>query len=298
MQGGIVKWLFRLLYGAGFAVVCYLLFSLFFDTPIEYELKKSTQRLTSRYEELSRSFDTLQNVMDNIDERDRSIYKIIFEAEPYRDSVEDRQTISVEELSQYSNHELGKMFNQRMSSVSQRVIAQRTRMVMQLEQVDASREQINRIPAIQPIDNKDLTLLAASFGQRIHPFYKSKHMHKGVDYAVPIGTAVFATADGVVQQIETRGQSSGLGLTIDHGQYKTFYGNLDRVLARPGARVIRGDIIAFTGNSGLSYAPHLHYEVRLNGQSVDPLPFFFAELDMRRAAKMRRVASIAMQSFD
>lgn len=279
-------------------MVCYLLFSLFFDTPIEYELKKSTQRLTSRYAQLNASFDSLQAVMSNVDERDRSIYKIIFEAEPYRDSVDERTIISYESLDKLSNSELGQIFDDRMSSVSQRVIAQRSRMVTQLQQVDASREQINRVPSIQPIDNKELTLLAASYGQRIHPFYKSRHMHKGVDYAVPIGTAVFATADGTVQQIETRGQSSGLSLTIDHGQYDTFYANLDRILVRPGARVVRGDIVAFTGNSGLSYAPHLHYEVRLRDHSVDPLPFFFAELDMRQAAKMRRVASIAMQSFD
>lgn len=295
---GLIKWIFRLLYGAGFAVACYLLFSLFLDTPIEYELKKSTQRLSSRLSELSANFDTLQTVMGNIDERDRSIYKIIFEAEPYRDSVEDRAVISAEELSQYSNAELGKMFEERMSSVMQRGLGQHFRMTTQLLQVDSLRDQINHIPSIQPIDNKDLTLLAASYGQRIHPFYKSKHMHKGVDYSVPIGTAVFATADGVVQQIETKGQSSGLSLTLDHGQYDTFYGNLDRILARPGARVVRGDIIAFTGNSGLSYAPHLHYEVRLHGESIDPLPFFFAELGIRQAAKMRRVASIAMQSFD
>lgn len=279
-------------------MVCYLLFSLFFDTPIEYELKKSTQRLTSRYAQLNASLDSLQAVMSNVDERDRSIYKIIFEAEPYRDSVDERTIISYESLDKLSNSELGQIFDDRMSSVSQRVIAQRSRMVTQLQQVDASREQINRVPSIQPIDNKELTLLAASYGQRIHPFYKSRHMHKGVDYAVPIGTAVFATADGTVQQIETRGQSSGLSLTIDHGQYDTFYANLDRILVRPGARVVRGDIVAFTGNSGLSYAPHLHYEVRLRDHSVDPLPFFFAELDMRQAAKMRRVASIAMQSFD
>lgn len=295
---GLIKWLFRILYAVGFTVLYYLLFSLFLDTPIEYELKKSTNRLANRYEELNASFDSISSVIDNISARDKSIYKIVFEAEPYRDSVEEREIITLNDLEKLSNSDLGDIFNRKLSSVSQRVLAQNIRMETQLEQIDNNRRKFNHTPAIQPIDNKNLTLFAASYGDKIHPFYKSKHFHKGVDFAVPIGTAVFATADGIVQKIETRGQSSGLSININHGQYKTFYANLDKVLVKPGSRVVRGDIIAFSGNTGLSYAPHLHYEITLNGKSIDPLPYFFAELDMNDAAKMRRIAGVAMQSFD
>lgn len=294
----LIKWIFRILYAVGFTVLYYLLFSIFFDTPIEYELKKNTQRLANRYDELSVSFDTINLVIQNIDERDKSIYKIIFEAEPYRDSVEERKIITPYDLEKLSNSDIGDIFNRKLSSVSQRVLAQNIRMDTQIEQINNHRVKFNHTPAIQPIDNKNLTLFAASYGDRIHPFYKSKHFHKGVDFAVPVGTAVFATADGVVESIETKGQSLGLSIKLNHGEYKTLYANLDKVLAKPGSRVVRGDIIAFSGNSGLSYAPHLHYEVILNSKSVDPLPYFFAELDMNAAAKMRRIAAVAMQSFD
>ncbi|MEF9950469.1 MAG: M23 family metallopeptidase, partial [Mucinivorans sp.] len=117
--------------------------------------------------------------------------------------------------------------------------------------------------------------------------------------SVPVGTAVFATADGYVDRIENNGQSSGLSLQIQHSKrYETLYANLDKILVEPGRRVVRGDVIAFTGNSGLSFAPHLHYEVRQNGVAVNPLPFFFAELSIGQKAKMKRVASVGMQSFD
>lgn len=290
----------RAFYGVGFAVIYYLLFSLFFDTPIEYSLKKSTSQLKNQYSELLARFDTLQNVYENVNERDKNIYKILFEAEPYTDtSSTTRRELQVEELSLLSNADLSEHFDESLSRLEQRVVGQSTRMEIQKEYMLMSADDINHIPSIQPVDNKGLTLLTASYGNLIHPFYKSSHLHKGVDYSVPLGTAIFATADGVVESIESKGQSTGLSLKIRHStKYQTLYANLDKILVQAGARVVRGDIIAFSGNSGLSFAPHLHYEVRQNGQAVNPLPFFFAELSIGGKAKMKRVASVGMQSFD
>lgn len=294
-----IKWAMRALYGIGFAVVYYLLFSLFFDTPIEHELKQSTKRLTSRYAELNASFDTLQNILSGVEQRDKGVYRMIFEAEPYAEHLDIQQSALHNELQNISNVELGKRFDESLSKFSQRVWAQNHRMDAQRGYISSNIDLANRIPSIQPVDNKDLTLLTASFGKRIHPFYKSMHQHNGVDYSVPVGTAIFATADGTIERIETNGQSSGLTVTINHGYgYKTTYGHLDKVLVPPGKAVMRGDVIAFSGNSGLSYAPHLHYGIQYRGNSVDPLSFFFAELNVTKSAKMKQIASVAMQSFD
>lgn len=295
-----IKWLLRTLYAIIFAVLYYLLFSLFFDTPIEHELKQSTNGLTDRYNALVSRFDTLHRVYENVIERDKSVYKILFEAEPYTQGVgETTRGLTTADLDQMSNHELGEMFDKGISRLSQRVVSQSIRMDTQMEYVSISADEINNIPSIQPIDNKGLTLLTASYGNLIHPFYKSPHPHRGVDYSLPVGTAIFATADGVVERIESKGQSTGLSLTIKHSnRYQTIYSHLDKVLIAPGRSVVRGDIIAFSGNSGLSFAPHLHYEVHQNGVAVNPLPFFFAELDIKQKSKMRSVASVGMQSFD
>lgn len=289
-----------MLYGVFFAVVYYILFSLFFDTPIEYTLKKSTYQLQSRYQALSSRFDSLQMAYNNVSERDKNIYKLLFESEPYTDTSNvARRELQVEQLSTMSNAELSRRFDESLSRLEQHVVGQNSRMKLQKEYMASTSDEINRIPSIQPIDNKGLTLLTASFGKLIHPFYKSSHQHRGVDYSVPVGTAVFATADGYVDRIENNGQSSGLSLQIQHSKrYETLYANLDKILVEPGRRVVRGDVIAFTGNSGLSFAPHLHYEVRQNGVAVNPLPFFFAELSIGQKAKMKRVASVGMQSFD
>ncbi len=294
----IRKWLYRMVYSVAFVALYYMVFAYFFDTPIEHEVKKSTNQLTSRYNELVASLDSMNRVVNNIKERDSSIFEIVFEAKPYVDTTGRGRHLSAEHLENLSNIELSEMFDSRLRNVDSLVASQNSLMYAQLHLVDSLQNEMNRIPAIQPTYNPDLVLLAASYGNRIHPFYKTRHFHKGVDYAVPVGTAVFATADGVVEKIETKGKTSGLGIMIHHGKYKTFYGNLDKVLVKTGRKVMKGDIIAFSGDSGMSYAPHLHYEVLLDGVQVNPLPYFFGELDIYEIEKMRNIASVAMQSFD
>ena len=157
----------------------------------------------------------------------------------------------------------------------------------------------NRIPAIQPIINKQLTLLTTSYGMRINPFQKVLRSHQGVDYAIPEGSRVFATADGTVKEVSLRNSTSGQTVVIDHGGgYETLYSHLGRIGVRRGQRVRRGDIIALSGNSGLSLAPHLHYEVRCNGMRVDPIHYFFMELSPDDYQRMMRIARSGMQSFD
>ncbi|WP_298064178.1 M23 family metallopeptidase [uncultured Rikenella sp.] len=297
----LVKWVFRFFSGIAVAVAYFIVFSIFFDTPIEYELKRSTDRIEREYRKLERRYDTLQQILDNVAERDRSVYKILFESEPVMQSDGDRQRQAVfrEKLEGMTNLELGTYFDRGLGMLYQKVSNYAAMARGQQERVEKDVAGALSIPAIQPVDNRQLTLLTASFGERVHPFFKTMTQHNGVDYSVPVGTAVFATADGTVRSLQTRGQTSGLSLVIDHGNgYETAYSHLDKVVVRPGQRVSRGDIIAFSGNSGLSFAPHLHYEVRYRGTAVDPVNYFFMELDMPRMRRLREISRMGMQSFD
>ena len=123
--------------------------------------------------------------------------------------------------------------------------------------------------------------------------------HNGVDFDLPEGSRVFATADGTVTEATRRNSSTGLTVTIDHGNgYQTRYGHLSKTSVKRGQKVNRGDIIALSGNSGLSLAPHLHYEVIYNGQPVDPVNYFFMELSPAEYHRLIRIAQSGMQSFD
>ena len=158
---------------------------------------------------------------------------------------------------------------------------------------------VDCIPSIQPVNNKQLTLLAAGKKPLINPFHRTMREHHGVDYLIPEGTPVFATADGEVQSLSEKNTTHGKAITLDHGNgYQTSYSHLLDIRVKKGQKVKRGDIIALSGNSGLSFAPHLHYEVIYNSMRVDPVHYFFMELNAEEYQRMIRIALSSMQSFD
>jgi murein DD-endopeptidase MepM/ murein hydrolase activator NlpD len=154
------------------------------------------------------------------------------------------------------------------------------------------------IPAIQPISNKQLLALASGFGWRTHPIYKVKKMHTGIDFAASIGTPIYATADGTVAEVSVKFSGYGKMVEVDHGfGYRTRYAHMHEFAVRSGQNVKRGDLIGYVGNTGLSTAPHLHYEVLINGSQVDPVHYFYNDLTAGEYEKVLELASIENQSL-
>ena len=286
---------------AGVAVLYYLGFSLFFDTPLEYEMKHSTDALRREYEALTQRYDSLALILDNLAERDRSVFRTLFESDPYDfDAESERGRISdYEAIVGRTTRQLKAELRERTDRLEKRLDELNATYERLQAGVDAAGDGHDRIPSIQPVINKRLTLLTASYGMRFHPFYKTLQSHQGVDYTVPEGTRVFATADGVVRDVALRNSTSGQTVVIDHGNgYETSYSHLSKIHVRKGQSVRRGDIIARSGDTGLSLAPHLHYEVRFGGMRVDPIHYFFMELTPGEYQRLMRIAQSGMQSFD
>ena len=257
----------------GMAVLYYVGFSVFFDTPFEYQMKHSTDRLRREYEALSARYDSLSTVLGNLSERDRNVFRILFESEPYDfDSEhEQRQSSTYEKIVGRSTRQLKRELRERVSEMERQLETLNASYLELQARIDTAGRRCDNIPSIQPVINKQLTLLTASYGMRIHPFYKTLQSHQGVDYTIPEGSRVFATADGVVRDAAQRNSTQGQTVVIDHGNgYETSYSHLSKINVRKGQTVRRGDIIALSGDTGLSLAPHLHYEVRLDGMRVDP----------------------------
>ena len=127
-----------------------------------------------------------------------------------------------------------------------------------------------RIPSIRPVD---IGWLSSRFGLRKDPFTNQQTFHRGIDFSVRLGTPVRVTGDGVVVAVQ---KQRGLGrvVKVDHGDgVMTVYAHLDKALVKKGDQVQRGKVIAKSGNSGRSTAPHLHYEIRIGGRSVNPLSY-------------------------
>lgn len=285
----------------GLAVTYYFAFSLFFDTPTEYAAKHSTDRLRAEYDVLSARYDSISRVVDNVVARDRNVFNILFEADPYDMGGENDagRWARYESLLGQPTEMLARTFNERLGALDKNIAALTESYAKLEEKIESAGERRDYIPAIQPVINDELTLLTASYGMRIQPFFKTLASHQGVDYTVPEGTRIFATADGRVSDVATRNTTSGQTVVIDHGNgYQTSYSHLSKVYVRKGATVRRGDIIALSGNTGLSLAPHLHYEVRYNGMRVDPIHYFFMELSPDQYRRIMQIAQSGMQSFD
>ena len=153
-------------------------------------------------------------------------------------------------------------------------------------------------PAIQPISNKTLTHLHATFGERRHPVLGYVRDHKGLDFTADVGTPVYATGDGVVKSAYFS-DSFGNVIFIDHNfGYETRYAHLSKFNVRRGERIKRGDIIGFVGNTGLSRGPHLHYEVLYNGLQINPINFFQRDLSNKEYEKLVEEGSKYRESLD
>jgi murein DD-endopeptidase MepM/ murein hydrolase activator NlpD len=292
---------FHVLVWFGAAILYYVGFSLFFDTPVEYELKHSTDQLRDEYTRLEARYDSLRTVMENVSERDRNVFNILFESDPYDfdTEYETKRLATYESLLDKSDRQIILELKEKVRQ-SEATLTKLNESYLELQRLlDTVGDGRNRIPAIQPVINQQLTLLTASYGMRIHPFYKTLQSHQGVDYTIPEGSRVFATADGVVRDAAQRNSTQGQTVVIDHGNgYETSYSHLSKINVRKGQTVRRGDIIALSGDTGLSLAPHLHYEVRLDGMRVDPIHYFFMELTPTEYQRLMRIAQTGMQSFD
>ena len=291
---------FQILVWFGAAMLYYLVISIFFDTPVEYELRHSTDRMRSEYEQLEARYDSLQTVMQNVVDRDRNVFALLFESTPYDfdSEYEAKRLSSLEAILDKSDRALNIEFRERLNQMEKELAKLEETYVELQAKIDRVGEGKNHIPAIQPVINQQLTLLTASYGMRIHPFYRTLQSHQGVDYTVPEGSRVFATADGRVKEIAER-STAGRTIVIDHGNgYETSYSHLMAINVQKGEEVRRGDIIGLSGNTGLSLAPHLHYEVRHNGMRVDPIHYFFMELSPEQYQRLMHIAQSGMQSFD
>lgn len=297
----IIRLTIQLFAWAGVALLYYFGFSLLFDTPAEHRMRLSTDKLREEYEAMSQRYDSLEMILDNITARDQSVFRSLFEANPYdmeSEQSEERLALYEQNITK-SKRELAADLRYEIDVMQKKAADLEASWRRIKELGDEMGDKSRNIPSIQPVLNKQLTLLTAGYGTIMNPFYRTLRSHQGVDYAMAEGSSVFATADGTVREVSDKNSTMGKTIVIDHGNgYRTSYSHLLSTLVRRGQKVQRGDVIALSGNSGLSLAPHLHYEVRYNDLRVDPIHYFFMELSPDEYQRIVRIAQSGMQSFD
>ena len=257
------------------------------------DLRSENARLQSQYAVLSHRLDEAMGVMEDIRERDDNLYRVMFMAEPVSNDIRNVNYASTNRYEAYEdmdNAELVIATTQKMDQLSRQLYIQSKSFDEVVDFYRNHEDMLVHLPAIQPVANKDLKRTASGYGYRIHPIYQTRIFHKGMDFACDIGTPVYATADGVVKNARYE-RGYGYIVTIDHGYgYETRYAHLKSMNVKRGQHVVRGETIALSGNSGRSTGPHVHYEVLLRGNPVNPAYYYFMDLDAEQYDEMIRLA--------
>jgi len=284
------------------SIAYYVAYSFFFDTPQERGLRRENQELLVQLELFNKKFDHITTVLEDIQQRDDNIYRTIFEAEPIPSTYRQAGFGGVEryaELEGLSNSEIVIETAKRLDKISKQIYIQSKSFDEVIGLAKRKEEMIACVPAIQPISNKDLKRVASPFGVRMHPFYKVLKMHTGMDFTAPTGTEIYATGDGEVSAVIHSARGYGNTVIIDHGfGYKTLYAHQSQTLVKRGQKVKRGEVIGLVGNTGMSMAPHLHYEVRKNDEPINPINFYFNDLTPEEYDKIIELAAQSGQSLD
>lgn len=284
-----------------FSFVIIALAYTFLDSPKEKQLKREISQLSLQYDILQNRLKQVNAVAQDLQERDDNIYRVIFEAEPIPKEVRNAGFGGINRYKNLENYDYAKLMieaTKKLDILSKQLYVQSKSYDELTKEVNSKGKMMASIPAVQPVDSRKLRGAISGFGYRIHPIYKIRKMHAGIDFTAPVGTPIYATGDGVVISAASE-RGYGNNIMINHGYgYVTKYAHMSRFKAKKGERVKRGDVIGYVGNTGASTGPHLHYEVFKNGKTINPINFFFNDLTPSEYVTMLEIASRENQSFD
>jgi len=274
----------------------------FIGSPNEKILRNQNERLRDHYGELNDQLKSMQQEMAELEKRDNTVYRAIFEANPIPDSARAsalEKQLEITSIERMKDNELVNSIESSLKNLTSRMNVQKVSYT-ELDGLLKNKEQLlAHTPAIQPVSNKDLNRVASGFGYRVDPVYKTIKFHAGLDFAAPQGTPIYATADGTVTTAGNTGNGYGNHVVINHGYgYETLFGHMVRVKSRPGQKIRRGEVIGWVGSTGKSTGPHCHYEVHKNGQKMDPVYFFYNDLSPEQFDQLLKRAAASNQSLD
>ena len=288
-----------------FSLILFVAVIYFYETPRTKALMRENQELLSQYELLLKDLEKVENVLADLQQRDDNIYRVIFETDPIPSSIREAGfggTNKYSHLENLSNSALVIETSRKLDILSKEAYIQSKSFDEVMKLALNKEDMLASIPAIQPITNRDLKRTASGWGYRIHPIYKVRKMHWGMDFSAPVGTPVFATGNGKVAEVagsKSTRTGFGMSVTINHDYgYETIYAHLSGFNVTQGQSVNRGDIIGYVGNSGTSTAPHLHYEVHKDGQKVNPAFYYFKDLTAEEYDRMIAISANIGQTLD
>jgi murein DD-endopeptidase MepM/ murein hydrolase activator NlpD len=274
----------------------------YIDSPKEKYLRQQNEDMSNNYSVFMERLKQLELQMAEIENRDNNVYRSIFGAQPVPDSARKKAMElknEVKLVQSMGESELVTSIGSQLNNLSL-VMAYQAKSFDDISNMVKNKENmLASIPAIQPVSNKNLDRISSGFGHRIDPVLKIVKAHNGLDFTAPMGTPIYATAEGRVKNAGFSTGGFGNHVVINHGNgYETTYGHMVRVKARVGEMVKRGEVIGYVGSSGKSTGPHCHYEVHKNGVPLDPIYYFYTDLTAAQFDRILKIAAASNQSLD
>lgn len=272
------------------------------DTPKERRLERENANYALQLSILQSEMDLASKVLENVQQRDNEIYRVLLDANPIPNEVRKAGFGGVnryENLQGYENSEMIIESHKRMDQITKQLDIQ-SKSLDEIARLSEDKEKLlAAIPAIQPVSNEDLTRMASGFGYRTDPFTKARKKHWGMDFTAPRGTPIYATGDGTVSRADATASGYGKHIRITHGYgYESLYAHLSKYNVRKGQKVKRGDLIGFVGSTGRSEAPHLHYEIFKDKERINPIHFYYGKLSPAEFDELLKQSLQENQSLD
>ncbi|WP_047544949.1 M23 family metallopeptidase [Psychroserpens sp. Hel_I_66] len=291
-----------LLASALFGFLFVFISSQYIESPRERAMKRELSNMELQYELLNKRLDNAFAALESVEERDNSIYRLYFEANPIPDEQRRAGFGGVNRYKKYEGYDNSELIiesNERLDKLQKAIVVQ-SKSLDEIAVLAEDKEKfLASIPAIQPVRNKDLKHMASGYGYRTDPFTKVRKFHFGMDFTAPRGSPIYATGDGVVTRADNNSTGYGNHIRIDHGYgYVSLYAHLYKYNVKANQKVKRGDLIGYVGSTGRSEAPHLHYEVFKDEERINPINFYYGNLTAEEYARLLQKASLENQSLD
>lgn len=269
-----------------FSSVLALIFSVLIislhGSPIETFLQHKFQLNSENLLALNKEIDSLQNVLHTQHYRNDAFYRQLLELNPIPVEIRIAGTggsVDPDALTFYPNRNQIAQITTNAKTLKNKVNIQRSSYENILEEASTLNNKHKYVPAIQPVKPAEFVRISSFYGYRGDPFTGLSHSHNGVDFVGMQGTEIYATADGEVEITEFSLAGFGKLIVISHNfGYKTLYAHLSEILVEQGQQIKRGQVIGKMGNTGRSTGTHLHYEVHLHGEAINPINFFADDL--------------------
>ena len=258
------------------ALVGNMVVGIWYDTPKMAKIRRENRAIEKEYQILQERIALAENTIADIKHRDHYVYRPLLGVD----------TIAMPQIySDYNDSKYAALQNDTYSELMTDTWRQMDRLTRNIyyasvsldttQQMAENKEEFSTvIPAIWPIDRTKLRHVSSLYGMRMHPTLGIWRKHEGIDLTAPIGTAVYASGNGVISQSQWRNGYGEL-IEVNHGfGYKSRYAHLSKRYVQVGDSVTRGQVIGEVGNTGVSSGPHLHYEVRYRDNTVNPIHYF------------------------